>query len=258
MEYHPESYWSRVAHEITKRRPSVVAGDDDPFFRYKRRKFLSKFLGSLDVDNKVILEVGTGPGGNLHEIAQNHHPTKILGVDISQNMLDLASNNLKSFQGIELHKIDGQHLPFEDRSVDLSYTVTVLQHNPDEQMLTTLVSELCRVTRDSIVLMEDIGKANRIEGKGSWVGRTVDVYASMMSDGGFELLDVEFLKTKFSRRWHHRIFRIYKSFKVDHEEGDPIGPFTRLVLASPMPITKVLDDVFPDDENLAKLVFRRR
>jgi hypothetical protein len=45
MAYQVESYWSCVADEIRKRASGrYVAGDDDPYYRYKRAKFLSRFL----------------------------------------------------------------------------------------------------------------------------------------------------------------------------------------------------------------------
>jgi hypothetical protein len=62
-------------------------------------------------------------------------------------------------------KIDGTHLPFEDRSIDLSFTVTVPQHVTDAAMLEALVKDICRVTRDTVVIMEDIGQCERLGAK---------------------------------------------------------------------------------------------
>ena len=46
-QYDPEVYWSRVAGEIEKRGENYVAGDDNPYFRYKRQRFLKKFLDTI-------------------------------------------------------------------------------------------------------------------------------------------------------------------------------------------------------------------
>lgn len=68
--YHPEPYWSAVATRIKARSgKNVVAGDDEPYYRYKRDKFL-KMLSSVDFKDKSVLEVGCGPGGNLEFIDQ--------------------------------------------------------------------------------------------------------------------------------------------------------------------------------------------
>jgi SAM-dependent methyltransferase len=129
--YHPESYWSRVATEIRKRGPhNCLAGDDNPFLRYKRQKFLARFLSTIDFDSKVVLEVGPGPGGNLLQIVQTTRARRVIGIDISREMLDLAAETLKGCETIvELQKTDGEHLPLADAVVDLSFTVTVLHHN---------------------------------------------------------------------------------------------------------------------------------
>jgi tRNA G46 methylase TrmB len=88
--YHPESYWSRVANEIKKRGPqNCLAGDDNPFFRYKRQKFLARFLSTIEFNSKVVLEVGPGPGGNLLQIVRTSRPRRVIGIDISSEMLDL-------------------------------------------------------------------------------------------------------------------------------------------------------------------------
>ena len=40
-EYHPEPYWSDVAKRIKARKgKNVIAGDDEPYYRYKRERFL--------------------------------------------------------------------------------------------------------------------------------------------------------------------------------------------------------------------------
>ena len=44
MNYVPEKYWSKVAQEIAKRsNGNIIAGDDEPFYYYKRKQFLKGF-----------------------------------------------------------------------------------------------------------------------------------------------------------------------------------------------------------------------
>ncbi len=62
---------------------SLLAGDDNPYLRMKRKKFLGRFLDAKDFRSKIVLEVGCGPGGNLLRIAQRSSPKKLIGVDIS-------------------------------------------------------------------------------------------------------------------------------------------------------------------------------
>ncbi|MBK9733865.1 MAG: class I SAM-dependent methyltransferase [Saprospiraceae bacterium] len=133
-EYKPEKYWSQVAERIEDRESNnVIAGDDEPFYRYKRSEFL-KLLSEVDLKNKSVLEVGNGPGGNLSFImSRPNKPSRIAGADISLNMVNLAKKNTK--KPIELFHFDGANLPFEANTFDVIFTATVLQHNTDESML---------------------------------------------------------------------------------------------------------------------------
>ena len=87
MTYNPETYWSRVGQEIEKRAgDNVLAGDDNPYYSYKRSRFLCQFLDTIDFQSKTIMELGFGPGGNLRHIATFHRPQLILGADISDDV----------------------------------------------------------------------------------------------------------------------------------------------------------------------------
>jgi SAM-dependent methyltransferase len=255
--YDVESYWSRVGREIAARQgSSLVAGDDNPFFRYKRKKFLENFLHTTNFDSKIILEVGCGPGGNLLEIGQHRSPEKLLGVDISQTMIEIATGNLARHNvAAELHKINGVTLPFADRSIDLSYTVTVLQHNTDGAMLQALVRELCRVTRETVVLIEDTGSEG-LNGTGSFIARQVDVYKSVFSEQDFELSVCLYLNTKISYFGYALISDFFVSKK--HQEGEPMGIVPRTLMAFMMPFSRVLDELLLEKKGLTKMVFNRR
>ena len=112
--YDPEVYWSRVAQEIRKRGDNYIAGDDNPYFRYKRRKFLKDFLDTINFQSKSVLEVGSGPGGNLKHLATYSAPKKIFGADVSKTMLEIATENLRGLP-VTLVKTDGASLPFPDQ-----------------------------------------------------------------------------------------------------------------------------------------------
>ncbi len=66
--YNVEEYWSDVAKRMDVRKKNrLVAGDSEPFYEYKREKFL-KMLLTNNFKDKRVLEVGCGPGGNLLEV----------------------------------------------------------------------------------------------------------------------------------------------------------------------------------------------
>ncbi len=260
--YDVEEHWSRVAREIESRAgESHLAGDDSPYFEYKRHKFLSRFFDSIDFRDKTVLEVGFGPGGNLKRLAERGGAKRILGVDISREMLELATRNLSEHAHIaKLHKIDGVAFPFDYRSVDLTYSVTVLQHNTSADMFTELVAEMCRVTATTVIAMEDIGNNGQRAGSGDWTGRRVEVYRDVFSENGFDLTSVDFLNTQTSRRWHKLSYdRIYKRFvNRTHREGEPMPPWARRLMGAALALTSRLDDLLVERRGLARMQFERR
>lgn len=254
--YDVESYWSRVARQIAAReRGNVVAGDDDPFWRYKREKFLATFLHTIDFSGVKALEIGCGPGGNLIEVARRQAPASLSAVDISQTMIDLARSNLAR-HGVtaELQKVDGAHLPFRNGAVDLTYTVTVLQHNTDDGAFEQLCGELCRVTRDRIVLMEDTGNGMRSP-SGSFVARPIERYRDVLSLHGFKLTSADRLHVQASGFAHAVIHRLL--VRKDRKEGDPIGRLPQSLLSTMLAGTRLLDRVVPESIGLTKMVFQR-
>ena len=57
-------------------------------------------------------------------------------------MLEVAAKNL-GMHDITLVRTDGANLPYPAQAVDISFTVTVLQHNTDDTVFKRLVQELC-------------------------------------------------------------------------------------------------------------------
>lgn len=254
MAYDPAAYWSRVAGEIRKRGPrSYVAGDDNPFLRYKRRKFLTSFLANIDFRSKAVLEVGCGPGGNLLHVAKSG-ARRVVGADVSPGMLSLAAQNLQDCPTVELLQTDGCSLPLSDKSVDLTFTVTVLQHDTDSGMFERMVADICRVTSGTIILMEDTSRTPAHFGpESSFFARSVGLYQAACEKHGFHLSRCEYLRTKVSRAIYHRV----QSFLLPsgHLEGDPYGPMPIAAMKLLLPIARPFDGMFSDDGDLTKMVF---
>jgi SAM-dependent methyltransferase len=256
MGYDIESYWSRVASAIGKRGAgNYLAGDDDPYFRYKRAKFLSRFLARLPVTGRRVLELGCGPGGNLLELTRRE-PASMVGIDISAKMLDLARQTLAHARvPVELKKTDGQDLPLASRSVDLSLTVTVLQHNVDPAAFSRIVGELCRVTTDRIVIMEDTGTARGAPEGATYIRRPIDVYRTEFATHGFSLLSKTYLNLRYSRRVHETLRR--RLVPSTHHEGQPLPVGTRMAMTFALAVTRLLDSSRSDSEDLTKMIFVR-
>jgi ubiquinone/menaquinone biosynthesis C-methylase UbiE len=250
MNYNPESYWSTIGQRIKERQEfNVIAGDDEPYYRYKRKKFL-ELLESINFHDKSVLEVGCGPGGNLIEILKKK-PSKLAGVDISNEMISLAKERLPS--KVELFKSDGKELPFSNKSFDIVFTATVLQHNTNPEMLNYLIKEICRIGTTKVAIFERI--ENKVTGDELCEGRPVDFYKSKFESYGFKLVDKRFINIGVSYYISGAIRKVFNP--SNRAEGEPITKISELLQKLTLPITKLLDYVYRPKRDLAKLEFER-
>lgn len=251
--YRPEKYWTEVANRIQKRDDgsnNVVAGDDEPYYRYKRKRFLD-LLHGVDFLNKSVLEIGCGPGGNLLEI-HNRKPAKLVGVDISEAMILLAKSKLPP--KISVIKINGTDLPFDNDSFDIVFTATVLQHNTDEEMLKKIIKEIIRVSRNKIYLFERI--ENKVKGDNLCLGRPVAYYSSIMEKHGFQLKSRKNINTRVSYYVSGAIRKIFNP--KNRQEGEPLNNISIGLQKITLPFTKLLDILFKSGKDVARLEYEKQ
>jgi SAM-dependent methyltransferase len=240
-------YWTRVGDEILRRSDSAtIAGDDTPFQRYKATRCAELFSG-ISVRDRSVLEIGCGPGGNLMSLSALE-PRRLVGCDISPSMLTAARRNTAG--RVPMVQIDGVRLPWPSASFDVAFTVTVLQHDDDDAMLTGLLAELARVTTTWIYLFEDTARVEKADA--GYVRRPVDWYATQLLPLGFTLTDERFLRVRvseiasqFARRWlPHR------------HEGAPVSKTISAGERATLVVTKPLDRVLPTRAGLCRMTFR--
>ena len=249
--YHPEKYWTEVGQRIEEREngKNVIAGDDEPYYRYKRVEFL-KLLNQYDFHNKSVLEVGHGPGGNLMEVYK-HRPSRLEGVDISEQMVKLAKNKIP--KEIKVQTINGTELPFDDQEFEIVFTATVLQHNTDESMLKQLISELSRVSSDKVVLFERI--ESTIKGDDLCLGRPIEYYRSIMKANGFELESTKYINIRSSYFISGAIRKTLNP--KDRKEGEPLNRLSIALQHLALPVSNVLDKIFKSKKDIGRLEFIR-
>ncbi len=249
--YHPEVYWSEVARRIKNRKGhNVLAGDDSPYYRYKRTKFLA-LIDEVGWGNQRVMELGSGPGGNLAKILTKK-PLQLVGVDISEEMINIASENLES-PILSFYKTDGKTIPLSDQCFDLVFSATVLQHNTDEEMMKDILREMCRVSDNKVYLFERI--ENRLTGDELCMGRPIEYYKRICNAEGFELRSVSFINIQTSY-WVCGIIR--NTFnRSSRKEGEMESRLSSRIQSVLLPITSILDKIFPAKRDLARLEFVR-
>ena len=254
--YDPEVHWTRVAGEV-ERRPAanMLAGSSDPFHAYQRKKMLRRFLDSVDVTNRTVLEVGCGPGGNLLHL-QRRNPSRTIGVDISSRMLDIARRRLQGYD-IELAKTDGRRIDLPDRTADVTFTVTVLMHVTDDDMFRRLIAELCRVTRDTLIIIERTTRDQppTMAADGHSTCRRLADYADAVRTHGLVVRDTEELRLRVSRfgcDYAHRLVG-----RAHRRDGEPETPLAQTLEWTWLLFSRWVDDFIPDEATLTKQTFVR-
>lgn len=99
----------------------------------------------------VVLDVGTGPGRLLHEVARRRADLVLNGVDVSPDMVALASAAAGPWaERISFRVADVARLPHEDDSVDVVVSTLSAHEWPDRA---AAFAELARVLRPGGALL---------------------------------------------------------------------------------------------------------
>jgi arsenite methyltransferase len=94
---------------------------------------------------KRILDVGSGPGFFVSDLANAVGPSGwVCGIDISDQMLDLAKAHCTRWPWVEFRQADAARLPFPDRHFDVVVSMQVLEYVNDTQ---AALGEIFRVLR---------------------------------------------------------------------------------------------------------------
>lgn len=143
-----------LLHARRRRRntPKVFEGRSSRIYDVVSRRVLRAMYRRFAADvaevapnGAAILDVGTGPGVLLVELARSRPDLRLTGVDLSADMIAAARRNLEPFGDRAAASVgDVTRLPFPDHSFDLITSSLSLHHWDDPA---AAVPELARVLR---------------------------------------------------------------------------------------------------------------
>jgi SAM-dependent methyltransferase len=251
--YDPASFWNGVAQRLRERGfDPDLAGPAGPIHRYKREVLLAKLFNLLPVEDASVLEFGCGPGGNLRALSARR-PARLVGADISSEMVKLARLTTTA----EIVQFVGRRLPFKDREFDCAFTHAVLQHNPVEA-LPGIMDELTRVTRSTLVLIEDtVALRERSSGGSYWV-RSNQAYIALVTARGFRLCDLtgaNVWATDTTWLLMRKMMSIIE--RTDRAEGAAGSALEYRLDGVALKLTRHLDRFFPHVSGKTALRFQR-
>lgn len=253
MSYDPRNYWDDVAREISSRNSgSAVAGYDSPLDRYARDKVMEHFC-AIDVSGKDVMEIGSGSGLNLR-LLDERRPRSITAVDVSENMLSLAKERMRTaVSPTRFLHIDGRSIPLKDSSIDVIFTVTVLQHNSDLPALQSLMGEMARLARQRICLFEDTSPLER--GTPEYMMRPPSFYREFFESRGFHLVESRYISIFFTQKLFSLFNRLTGLYRK--KEGAATSPLAKLLYYPFLPLTSLLDRIFVRTEGNTMMIFER-
>jgi pseudaminic acid biosynthesis-associated methylase len=111
-----------------------------------RQPFWDDLLGRFPI--RHALEVGCNVGGNLRWIAS--HVERAIGIDVNRKALGRLRAESTGSAGLVAA---GRRLPFADGAFDLTFTMGVLIHQPEES-LRDVMSELVRTSGRYVLCAE--------------------------------------------------------------------------------------------------------
>jgi len=76
----------------------------------------------IDLNNKDIVEIGSGRGGGLAYIAENNSPNSLIGIDLSKSAVTFSNKHHK-FTNLSFQYGDAQQIPLKNNSCDVVLNV---------------------------------------------------------------------------------------------------------------------------------------
>lgn len=133
-----------------------------------------KTVLEINPAGKSILDVATGTGSLAIELSQS--AKKVVGIDLSSNMLDVAEKKAKS-ENLSFLQMDASKMDFADDEFDI-VTISLGLHDMPLEIRTLVLKEVKRVLKPSgelFILEYDLPNTNFLHSISS---RFINIYES--------------------------------------------------------------------------------
>jgi ubiquinone/menaquinone biosynthesis C-methylase UbiE len=130
---------AHLRHRRNRNRPSFFQGHPSRLYDVVARRLvrgiyrrIADDLVELAPHNGTILDVGTGPGVLLQELGRRRPDLRVVGIDLSADMVAAARRNVAELgDRADVRQADVADLPFPDASFDLVVSSLSLHHWDD-------------------------------------------------------------------------------------------------------------------------------
>ena len=170
-----KAFWE-TSDEETARFKRVFTGErtEEEWAASAQRDTTQVLQGVSLPEDSAVLELGCGVGRILEQVRRRVPSRRLVGVDISESMLRFARRRLGKDPRIGLVLTNGCSLSsISDTSINLAYSVDVLIHIHDAQMLLEYLREVRRVLKSGGMFRFNLrrfnpeGFSNSLGGRGA-------------------------------------------------------------------------------------------
>jgi len=143
-----KDFWNVDERTARFGRVDTVSRSEEEYERLADRDFGLVLTGIPIQSTWTCLEIGCGVGRILVRLVKRIAPSKVVGVDISENMIRYALQSLGHAPEIELHVNSGADLQtVESASIDFAYANDVFIHIADSNVVQAYFAEVYRVLK---------------------------------------------------------------------------------------------------------------
>src|SRR5688500_14779316 len=125
-----------------------------------------------------VIDIGTGPGFVPLEIAQSVAPNgEVLGVDISEPMLDLARARCAHLANVRFENADAVNLPVPSGSYDAAIAIQVYEYIDDVGNALRELNRVLRARGRAAIVSTDWPSIAWLSSFDDRMGRVLDAWA---------------------------------------------------------------------------------
>lgn len=122
-----------------------------------RTAFVALGWSEPDLARKRVLEVGSAWGFRLNQLLGfPFDPGHLCGIDLIPEYVEAAR---RLNPAIRFETMSATALEFEPRAFDLSLAVMALSAMPDDDVVSAALAEMCRVSREALLLIDNFEPA---------------------------------------------------------------------------------------------------
>lgn len=142
--------------------------DNADFVHAVTRDGLFARLDGVVIDASLVIDLGCATGAATRQLSKRFRQARILGVDLSGNMLERCGARRRWFSKASYIQADARALPLADQSVDVVFSNLLLPWIDD---LVVVAVEVSRVLREGgLFVFSTLGPDSLLEIRRAWAG----------------------------------------------------------------------------------------